>query len=154
MLMQETQTTVQTLNVEKSQVIAAPITIVWESMLEELGPAGAHPQGGPMPMVLEAFPGGRWFRDTGNNTGHFWGSVQVIKPPKLLEICGPLFMSYPAISHVQYRLTEEGKGTRLSLIHKAIGLLDPDQIKGVNEGWQYKLDKMAQHAARRLKEGK
>jgi len=134
-------------------VIAASITIVWESMLEELGPAGAHPQGGPMPMILEAFPGGRWFRDTGNNTGHLWGHVQVIKPPKLLEICGPLFMSYPAISHVQYRLTEEGKGTRLSLIHKAIGLLDPEQLKGVNEGWQYKLNKIAEHAARRVKQG-
>jgi hypothetical protein len=151
MLMQENSTTVQNLDVRKDQLIAAPAQIVWDSMLEELGPAGAHPQGGPMPMVLEAFPGGRWFRDTGNNTGHLWGHVQVIKPPKLLEIYGPLFMSYPAISHVQYRLTEEGKGTRLSLIHKAIGLLDPEQLKGVNEGWQYKLNKIAEHAARRLK---
>lgn len=154
MLMQENPTTVQNLDVRKEQLIAAPIQIVWESMLEELGPAGAHPEGGPMPMVLEAFPGGRWFRDTGNNTGHFWGHVQVVKPPKLLEICGPLFMSYPAISHLQYRLVEEGKGTRLTLTHKAIGLLDPEQLKGVNKGWEYKLNKIAEHAARRVKEMK
>ena len=143
---------IQTLNLEKNQSIAAPVQIVWESILEELGPAGDHPQGGKMPMVLEAFPGGRWYRDLGNNTGHFWGHVQVIKPPKLLEICGPMFMSYPAISHVQWRLTEEGKGTRLTLVHKAIGLIDPEHAKGVHQGWQYKLDKIVQHAARRVKE--
>ena len=74
----------------------------------------------PMNLKLEAWPGGRWYRDLGNNTGHFWGHVQVIKPPKLLELYGPMMMSYAAISHVQYRLTEQGKGTRLSFTHRAI----------------------------------
>ena len=50
-------------------------------------------------MKIEAWPGGRWFRALGNNTGHLWDHVQSIKPPKLLEIHGPLFMSTPAISH-------------------------------------------------------
>ena len=149
MLMQENPTTVQTLDVRKEQIIQAPIQIVWESLLEEMGPAGGHPDGSAMPMVLEAFPGGRWYRDLGNNTGHFWGNVQVIKPPKLLEVCGPLFMSYPAISHVQYRLVEEGKGTRLTLMHRAIGLIDPEHVKGVNQGWEYKLNRVAQLAAKR-----
>ena len=76
-----------------------------------------------MELTLEPWPGGRWFRDLGNNTGHFWGHVQVIKPPKLLEIVGPMMMSYPVASHLQYRLTEEADGTRLTLIHQAIGLI-------------------------------
>src|SRR6202040_911749 len=46
----------------------------------------------PMPMKLEAWPGGRWYRDLGDNNGHFWGVVQAIKRPTLLEITGPLFM--------------------------------------------------------------
>ena len=41
-----------------------------------------------MPFKLEAWPGGRWFRDLGNNAGHLWGHVRVIKPPALLEISG------------------------------------------------------------------
>lgn len=150
MLMQPNPPTVQTLDVRKEQLIDAPIAVVWESVLEELGLASDHP-GGPMPMVFEAFPGGRWYRDLGGNAGHFWGHVQVIKPPKLLEICGPLFMSYPAASHVQYRLAEEGKQTRLTLRHQAIGLIDPEHMKGVNEGWAYKLGKIAQLAGRRVK---
>ncbi len=32
-----------------------------------------------MPMKLEAWPGGRWFRDLGDGNGHLWGHVQAIK---------------------------------------------------------------------------
>jgi hypothetical protein len=30
--------------------------------------------------------------------------VQAIKTPALLEICGPLFMSNPVLTNLQYRL--------------------------------------------------
>src|SRR4029079_16985829 len=96
-------------------------------------------EGTRVPSKIELGPGGRWYRDLGNNTGHFWGHVQVIKPPKLIEICGPLFMSYPAISHVQYRVTGEGATSRLQLTHKAIGLILPEHSEGVNEGWAEEL---------------
>ena len=49
-----------------------------------------------MPMKLEAWPGGRWYRDLGDGNGHYWGTVQAIKRPTLLEFCGPLFASVPA----------------------------------------------------------
>jgi hypothetical protein len=65
--------------------------------------------------------------------------VQVIKPPKLLEIVGPMFMSYPVASHLQYRLTEEAGGTLLTLTHQAIGLIFPDHLAGVNKGWEENL---------------
>ena len=89
---------VQTFEIVKQEEIAAPIAIVFETILEQMGPLNSTPER-PMPMKLEARPGGRWFRDLGDDTGHFWGVVQAIKPPSLLEICGPLFMSTPAISN-------------------------------------------------------
>ncbi len=140
---------VQTLHVVKDERIDAPLDIVWESILEEIGPAGTGGDDKPMPMKIELWPGGRWYRDLGNNTGHLWGHVQVIKPPKLLEISGPLFMSYPAISHVQYRLAPEGDdATRLKLTHRAIGLIDPEHAAGVNEGWGEMIDNIRKIAAR------
>src|SRR5829696_5779968 len=75
---------------------------------------------------IEPWPGGRWYRDLGNNAGHLWGHVQVIKPPTLLELCGPMPMSYPATNHLQYRLTSEGGQTRLHFTHKAMGLIPPE----------------------------
>ena len=98
------------LRVERAIEIEAPVQIAFEALLEQLGPAASMPDGTSMPMVLEPRPGGRWYRDLGEGAGHFWATVQVIKPPTLIELNGPLFMSYPAISHVQYRLTDAGDG--------------------------------------------
>ena len=146
--------TIQTLEVVKDTPIDAPIEIVWESILEELGSAAMAPNGTPMEMKIEPWPGGRWFRETGENTGHLWGHVQVIKPPKLLELNGPLFMSYPAISHVQYRLIEDDGKTLMKFAHRAIGLIDPEHAKGVHAGWQKITDGIIAIAKRRLAAGK
>jgi hypothetical protein len=134
------------LRVEKSIEIAAPIQVAFDASLEQLGPSSTMHEQSPMPMKLEPWPGGRWFRDLGNNAGHLWGHVQVIKPPTLLEITGPLFMSYPALSHIQYRLIEEGTTTTLKLLHRAIGELEPEHCEGVHEGWQYILQAVQQRA--------
>src|SRR5580700_10110646 len=112
---------VESFEICKEIEISAPIGIAFEAMLDELGPEAQMLDGQPFPMKIEPWPGGRWYRDLGNNSGHLWGHVQVIKPPALLEIWGPLMMSYPAINHVQYRLKAEGELTRLVFLHRALG---------------------------------
>jgi uncharacterized protein YndB with AHSA1/START domain len=140
----ESQKGIQTLNIKKDTLIAAPIDIVFETLLQPAGPLA------DMKLTLEPWPGGRWFRDLGGNSGHLWGHVQVIKPPKLLEITGPLMMSYPVASFLQYRLTEEAGGTKLSLTHQAIGLITPDHLEGVNKGWgEYVADVKAKAEAKK-----
>jgi uncharacterized protein YndB with AHSA1/START domain len=124
---------VQAFEIVKDEQIAASIDIVFETILEQMGPLNSTPEK-PMPMKLEAWPGGRWYRDLGNNSGHFWGLVQAIKPPSLLEICGPLFMSTAATSNIQYRLTEENGLTRVRFVHRAIGRIG-ESDRGVDVGW-------------------
>src|SRR5687767_9200772 len=97
--------------IRKQIEIEAPLEIAFQALLDELGPEGQMPNGESLAMKIEPWPGGRWYRDLGNNAGHLWGHVQVIKPPTLLEIVGPMPMSYPAVNHVQYRLTAKGGGT-------------------------------------------
>ncbi len=145
------QETVETFEIARELEIAAPIEIAFESMLEQLGPGGEKPDGTPFPFMLEAWPGGRWYRDLGNNTGHLWGHVQVIKPPTLLEISGPLMMSYPAINHVQYRFKADGAVTRLAFLHRACGLIQPDHREGMAQGWGYWLDRIRELAERRTR---
>lgn len=152
MLTSTSEQPIHTLEITKDEEIAAPVEIVFETLLEHLGPHHETAPGSPLPMKLEPWPGGRWYRDLGNNTGHFWGHVQVIKPPRLLEICGPVFMSYPAIAHLQYRLTEEGEITRLRLIHRAIGLIPPDHRDSFKEGmepWSHTLMRVREAAESR-----
>jgi uncharacterized protein YndB with AHSA1/START domain len=124
---------VQAFEIVKDEQIAAPIEIVFEAILEQMGPLNSTPEK-PMPMKLEAWPGGRWFRDLGNDRGHFWGLVRAIKAPSLLEIWGPLFMSTPAVSNLQYRLTEEDGLTRVRFVHRAMGWIG-ESDRGVDAGW-------------------
>jgi len=116
---------VQVLEIRKELRIEASLEIVFQAVLDQLGPEGQMPGGKPFPMTIEPWPGGRWFRDLGDNAGHLWGHVQVIKPPTLLELCGPMPMSYPAINHLQYRLAKDGEGTLLKFVHRAMGLIQP-----------------------------
>jgi uncharacterized protein YndB with AHSA1/START domain len=144
-----TEQEIRNFEIVKEETIAASIEIVFESILEQMGPYNETPDGTAMPMKIEPWPGGRWYRDLGKDTGHFWGHVQAIKPPTLLEFCGPLFMSYPAVSNVQYRLTEENGVTRLKFVHRAMGLIPPEHIhgeRGAITGWTYLLQSIRKRA--------
>lgn len=123
-----------TLEIKEQTRIKSSIATVFASLLEEIGPANTNHDGTPMPLVLEPWPGGRWFRDLGNGNGHFWGHVQAIKRPTLLEISGPMMMSFAVASNIQYRLTEVEGGTLLTFSHSALGLFPEDFREALAQG--------------------
>ncbi|MGE3705424.1 MAG: SRPBCC domain-containing protein [Vicinamibacterales bacterium] len=116
--------------------VRASLDEAFAALLEELGPGNRGINDTPMPMVLEARPGGRWFRDLGDGNGHLWGHVQAVRRPTLLEIAGPLMMSFAVANNVQYRLKAEGADTVITLRHTALGLF-PDGFKlPLSQGWK------------------
>jgi hypothetical protein len=118
---------------EEVHVRASP-DATFAALLEEIGPSNEGQNQSPMPMVLEPWPGGRWFRDLGDNKGHLWGHVQAIKPPTLLEITGPLMMSFAVASNVQYRLKEVDGGTLITFRHSALGLFPDGYREAMSQG--------------------
>jgi hypothetical protein len=144
----ESPDAIHTVNIVQQIEIDAPLEIAFEAILAEMGPGSEMPDGTPFPMKLEAWPGGRWYRDLGENVGHLWGHVQVIKPPKLLELSGPLMMSYPGVNFVQYRLTPQGSGTQLTLTHRAFGHIPAEHRDGFNEGWEHGVKRIRDLAVR------
>ena len=124
-----------TLDLKEEIHVRASLDATFEALLEQMGPGNTGVGGVPMPMVLEARPGGRWYRDLGDDNGHFWGHVQAIKRPTLLEVTGPLFMSMPVVSNIQYRLKEVDGGTLLSFRHSALGFVPDDFKQGLTKGW-------------------
>ena len=130
------------IQVVRSVEINVPLEIAFEELLEQVGPANATPDGTSMPMKLEPWPGGRWFRDLGQQNGHFWGHIQAIKRPELLEIAGPLFMSYAAVSNVQFRLVPSETGTLMTLKHSAFGLIDDEHRVGLTTGWESLIERV------------
>jgi uncharacterized protein YndB with AHSA1/START domain len=135
-----------TVNITEEIHVKASIEATFEALLDQMGPHNEGADGTAMPMKIEAWPGGRWYRDLGGNNGHFWGHVQAIKRPTLMEICGPLFASSPLLSNVQYRLTAKEGGTVIHFRHSAIGVMAEEHKKGVVHGWGSLLDRIRRHA--------
>ena len=136
-----------TLNVTQEIHVRASLETTFEALLEQIGPENETPEH-KMPMTLEPWPGGRWFRDLGAGNGHLWGHVQAIKRPSLLEITGPLFMSYAVVSNVQYRLSEEGGETLIRFHHKAFGVIQDEHRRGVVPGWTHINERIKARAER------
>jgi uncharacterized protein YndB with AHSA1/START domain len=130
------------LNVTQEIHVGSSLNTAFAALLEEIGPSNEGYNGTPMPMVLEPWPGGRWFRDLGENNGHLWGHVQAIKRPTLLEITGPLMMSFAVASNLQYRLKEVDGGTLITLRHTALGLFSDGYRDALSQGWPLLFDRI------------
>ena len=140
-----------TLNITEETLVRASLKATFAALLEEMGPGNRNPEGQAMPLTLEAWPGGRWYRDLGDDNGHLWGHVQAIKRPTLLEFTGPLFMSFAAANNVQYRLAPVDGGTLITFKHSAMGAIPEDQRAGMQKGWTQwneRVRKGAERAAR------
>jgi uncharacterized protein YndB with AHSA1/START domain len=134
------------LDIKQEMHVSAPLETTFEALLEQIGPYNERGDNQPMPMKIEPWPGGRWYRDLGDNNGHLWGHVQAIKRPTLLEISGPLFASYPFLSNVQYRLTDSDGGTLITFRHTALGFIEEQHREGVGKGWASILDRIRKRA--------
>ena len=126
-----------TLDIEQQIEVKATPEKAFAAVLHRFGKGNTTPDGQSLELLLEAKPGGRWYRDRGNGIGHLWGFVQVIKPSSLLELIGPMFMSYPATNHVEVKIEPVSGGCRVLLRHRAIGMIDPQHRKGVTGGWNH-----------------
>jgi uncharacterized protein YndB with AHSA1/START domain len=135
-----------TLTINQEIRVRASLDTTFAALIEQLGPGNQTPDGKSLNMVIEPWPGGRWYRDLGGDDGHLWGHVQAIKRPALLEITGPLFASYPLVSNVQYRLSEADGGTSIAFRHTALGLIQQEHREGVGKGWAALLDSVRKRA--------
>lgn len=135
-----------TLTVTLETFVKAGMEATFAAVLDQVGPLNETLEGVSLKMKLEAWPGGRWYRDLGDGNGHYWGTVQAIKRPTLLEMCGPLFSSTPLVSNVQYRLSEEEGGTRIKFRHSAFGFMEEQHRMGVNKGWTYMMERIRERA--------
>ena len=78
----------------------AALSSTYEGLLRQLTEGNVIPA-----LKLDAFPAVAGTA-TSAKARPSVGFVQVIKPPTLLEIHGPMFMSYPVAGHLQIRLAE------------------------------------------------
>ena len=126
--------------------VKAPLDVTFAALLEQLGPGNETMEGKSLNLKIEAWPGGRWYRDLGDGNGHFWAVVQAIKRPTLLEFAGPIFASFPLVNNVQYRLKEVEGGTLIVFRHTALGLLTDEHKAEMPKGWASMHERVKRHA--------
>jgi uncharacterized protein YndB with AHSA1/START domain len=51
-------------------------------------------------------------------------------------------MSYPAINHIEVKLEAGDNGTKVTLRHRAVGLLEEAHREGLAQGWGIMLDRV------------
>lgn len=127
---------IDTFTITEEIQVHASLEDTFDSLISQLGRQNETPDGKPLPMILETFPGGRWYRELGGDNGHLWAFVQSIKRPVLLEFCGPLFMSTGATSNMMYRLSEKDGGTLISFRHTVVGPFPEDHRSQIGTGWK------------------
>ena len=135
-----------TLTINQEIHVKAPMDVTFAALLEQLGPGNQTPDGKTLSMKIEAWPGGRWYRDLGDGNGHWWANVKAIMRPSLLEFVGPLFASFPMVSNVQYRLSEVDGGTLITFKHTALGFVPAEQRAGMDKGWNSMHERVRFHA--------
>ena len=135
-----------TLSITEEIHVNATPEATFDALVEELGRGMTGAESQPMPMKIEAGPGGRWYRDLGDGNGHFWAHVQAIKRPTLLEFYGPLMLSFAVASNVQYRLRQERGGTLITFHHYAVGAIPADVRTAMEGGWHTILERAKQRA--------
>ena len=126
---------IDTFIITEEILVHASLEQTFDSVITQLGRQNETPDGKPLPMRLEAHPGGRWYRDLGGDDGHLWALVQSIKRPVLLEFWGPLFMSTGATSNMQYRLSDVEGGTLITFKHTVVGPFPEEHRRGLSQGW-------------------
>lgn len=130
------------LQIEQTMEIKAAPEKVFDGLIQHLCDMEGEPGKPRVKLKMERKPGGRWYRDLGNESGHLWGFIQSIKPPALLEIFGPLMMSYPIAGHLIVRLTPTSTGTQLVFKNEVFGPIPAEYKDGMAEGWGQLLEAM------------
>ena len=138
-----------TLNIDQTIEIKAAPGDVFEGLITRMCELHGEEGDPPVKLKLERWPGGRWFRDLDGGNGHLWGFVQAIKPPTLIELFGPMFMSYPVAGHLMVRLTQIPGGTKVVFQNQVFGPIPADMRDGgMDEGWNDLLKRLKKDVER------
>jgi hypothetical protein len=125
-----------TLDITEEIRVAAPLDKAFAALLEELGPANRGQNDVPMPMMLEAWPGGRWFRDLGNGNG------TPVGPCTGHQGAGAARDHGAAVDVLRRRVERavppqgENGGTIITLKHSAFGRFPDGYGAPASQGWK------------------
>lgn len=108
----------------------APIATAWQKLVHEVDGWWAHCYQPGSTVLIEPFPGGRfWERFADGVNGGVYANVVYIEPPYVLKCAGSWAMPGVGQSSGVWRLEEQGHGTLLKATGQMLGVIDVALLK-------------------------
>jgi hypothetical protein len=108
----------------------APIDLCWQRMVHEVDGWWAHCYKPGSTVIIEPFPGGRWWeRFADGVNGSLWGHVVYIEPPRILKVVGQFALPGVSNSAGIWRFEAQEGGTLLKSSGEMFGALDFETMK-------------------------
>jgi uncharacterized protein YndB with AHSA1/START domain len=125
------------LDVEWELALAAPVETVWQKLVHEVDAWWAHSYKRGSTVLIEPFPGGRfWERFADGVNGSVYANVVYIDPPHVLKCVGNWAMPGIGMSSGVWRLEARDGGTLLKATGQMQGVLDASLMKERGGGTQ------------------
>jgi hypothetical protein len=132
--------------------LQAPVETVWQKLVLEVDGWWAHCYKPGSTVLIEPFPGGRfWERFPDGVNGGVYAHVVYCEPPYVLKCVGQWAMPGIGMSSGVWRLAAEDGGTLLKSTGQMLGLLDVNLLrerKGGSAGLIAALEKWVQRGER------
>ena len=133
-----TRREVQTLQIEQTIDIAAAPEAVFRALTTDIASWWGPPycdENDVVDIVVDLRLGGLMYESYGAAQGWTWGTVVGFETNKWLEIAGPMGLQGVVNGNIKFSLEPNGKGTRLTLSHAAMGLFGPEAEEMYTGGW-------------------
>lgn len=86
-------------------------------------------------VVLEPRLGGHFKEITASGDGVVWGTVQVLQRDRAIETSGRMMIRGAIAGTLRFDLEDADGGTRLKLVHRAVGHMKPETEAEFAAGW-------------------
>ena len=115
--------------------LSVPIEIAWQRMVHEVDSWWPHCYKDGSTVLIEAYPGGRWWeRFADGVNGSLWGHVVYIDPPTVLKVIGNFALPGVSNSAGVWRMEENADGTLLKVSGEMLGAFDLETLKSRKSG--------------------
>jgi len=115
--------------------LSVPIDIAWQRMVHEVDGWWPHCYKENSTVLIEAFPGGRWWeRFADGVNGSLWGHVIYIEPPTVLKVIGNFALPGIGNSAGVWRLEENADGVLLKVTGEMLGAFDVETMQSRKSG--------------------
>lgn len=127
------------LHIEQEVTIEAPPERVFDALTRDVSAWWGEPHmydaSRARDIRLDAVLGGRFYEDWGNGEGAVYATVALLRRPERLRLHGGMGMAGAVAGVIDFRLTPQGDGTVVRLVHRAVGEVGDETRAAYSRGW-------------------